>query len=579
MTPERRLSWRCKKCITKSSTPLAASFTKSKQAGKTVKNKKVKQQTIIQSPDHKPSDGFIESSDTPLNPHTLDSSKTTTPKPSNNETLDPNEEHEVMKPLDCYITEDDILQLSIIQNSDGIATRRKSSDTSRNILSTSSGPSNLGQDKGHNPKGEREVGKLIESQTCAADILKLSDSCHYNSDNVTTRRKEYIVNVPTKNSFDSLSSSDTLSDEDEFHPINETSRCFPRSKSCLDLDEIEQKNELESLKEQVASLKTKLQSAENEIESMLSENCNLKLEVNKYAKKVEQLTKLCLNTNIPNRIKRKKSKNFQNNNLTMPNIEVENADTKNLSDAHRQISETAPPLSMNGENNNLQKDSLSLNDLAKRNVKLCLVSNVQNKNYSKKLRNCFGELDMCHYRVPGGGVSELLSGLDDKLKNFTTSDYCIIVLAETDFIVSKNYICLVKEIREKLLTMQHTTIIICLPTFKCCEMANIYNGRIEMFNYLLYQDNNNYEYCYLLDSNKHLEYSQKMFLRNGTINNQGIRVFINDICDLVLAIANVTIADESCSNIDKQADKSRDLNVTPNVKETGGKGKNCSFRV
>lgn len=123
-----------------------------------------------------------------------------------------------------------------------------------------------------------------------------------------------------------------------------------------------------------------------------------------------------------------------------------------------------------------------------------------------------------------------MSGIELKLQNFTMDDFCIILIGEADFNSTNDSISLVLAIRESLQKVQHTNVILCVPTFKCKSYANMYNWRIENFNNLLYLDIITHEHCYSHDSNKHLTYDHSMFSKiTGAINNLGMYTIFKDI--------------------------------------------------
>ncbi|KAG7296746.1 hypothetical protein JYU34_020678, partial [Plutella xylostella] len=166
--------------------------------------------------------------------------------------------------------------------------------------------------------------------------------------NVTQRRKEIVVNIPTNNSFESLSEGLDSESEVDYSPPNSdtpnknSTSNLPRSSSCSEIRNAKTTNELEHVKEKITNLEMQLKSAECEIEAMLTENYCLKNELTKYNKKVDQLTKLCLtpNANIKKIKKQKKSNNI--NNKTMPNLLFESeTDEPELESLQEQIKQSA----------------------------------------------------------------------------------------------------------------------------------------------------------------------------------------------------------------------------------------------
>jgi hypothetical protein len=113
-------------------------------------------------------------------------------------------------------------------------------------------------------------------------------------DNITLRR---AYNIPTKNSFQSLS-------EDEFDSDN--LHDDTKNRSCPELN-ITQNSETLELKEIIKALETKLEVADSEIENLILENGQLKHKILNCDKKIKQLQSLCKTT--PNIKRGRKSLN------------------------------------------------------------------------------------------------------------------------------------------------------------------------------------------------------------------------------------------------------------------------------
>lgn len=111
------------------------------------------------------------------------------------------------------------------------------------------------------------------------------------------------------------------------------------------------------------------------------------------------------------------------------------------------------------------------------------------------------------------------------------------MVGEKDFETSQNYSLLVKNIRNKLISLNHTNFVVCLPTFKCGKLSELFNRRIEIFNKLLHFDIQKYEYAYLLDSNLHLTYDYQMFGGpQGVLNNKGMLNVLSSLKSLIFDI-------------------------------------------
>lgn len=192
------------------------------------------------------------------------------------------------------------------------------------------------------------------------------------------------------------------------------------------------------------------------------------------------------------------------------------------------------------------KDTTIKNDIANKiintnvkNNKVCVISSNKRNNILYFAKDALSNrFQVCHYLLPNMGIRELFSSLQTKVKDYTINDYCIILIGEEDFKETKNYSTLVTVIRRILLNIDHTNFIICLPTYKC-NMGIMYNWRVEKFNNLLYHDNLNYEYSFLLDSNLDLSFDYDMFYRTtGVVNNYGIRKIFQGIIKTIAHIEN-----------------------------------------
>lgn len=373
------------------------------------------------------------------------------------------------------------------------------------------------------------------------------DSCRYNNLDATVTL-QHNVNVPTENSFEVLSEEE-IADDDHSNfvtirrakrktgslPDLSTSILSPASyktngnhsnidkspQVALDGD-IDQNSTIEILKLEISELRCKLQSANINIKKL-----NMTIKNIKNQNKRQEIV-----TNVSTLTRKNKQK-----------VKALQPETPSSSLTNKtKIKQSTIRLAGMG------KLDRKRNKLTKSKTKICLISSTDRDKTSKAIRSNFEEQNLCHYRMPGGGITQLMSGIDTKLKNFTYNDYCVLFLGETDFNVSKDYRKLVKYVRECLLSVQHTNVIFCLPTFKFSYQSNIYNRRVEMFNRIIYFDNLNYNYCYILDSNKNLNYSFDMFLKfNGKINIHGLKIILNDINELINSFDIELISDDDWS--------------------------------
>lgn len=176
------------------------------------------------------------------------------------------------------------------------------------------------------------------------------------------------------------------------------------------------------------------------------------------------------------------------------------------------------------------------------NTKICLVSSNTRNKLLVTTQRTFPHTEICHYLIPNGGILQLLSGIENRLNDYTLNDFCVIFIGESDFEHTNDYPKLIEYIRQELQKVQHTNIIVCLPTFKCrVSGITLFTKRIEAFNNLIYLDNITHAYAYLLDSNKNLQYNYTMFSKHsGRLNNYGLLTIFTELKELVVSILKET---------------------------------------
>uniref|UniRef100_A0A2A4JDI9 Uncharacterized protein n=1 Tax=Heliothis virescens TaxID=7102 RepID=A0A2A4JDI9_HELVI len=314
--------------------------------------------------------------------------------------------------------------------------------------------------------------------------------------------------------------------------------------SMPELSEDEDESEVCSLKKEIEMLRTKLQSANNEINMLSLENSKLK----------KSFTEL-----------------LEKNNNTHQAIASSPAKTKGKTPKKNKKSKHYKEIKSQTDTNIANKQSLSetqssLIDASKtakpRKSKICILSSNKQNKILEISEDKFPNYEICHYLTPNSGIKNLLLNLDLKLKDYTVNDYCVILVGEEDFRQTSNYVELTINIRETLLKMQHTNIILCAPTFKLNDYSAMFNSRIETFNSLIYLDACTYNFAYLFDSNFYLDYDISMFAKNkGSVNNRGMA---NIIHNLSLMINEFTQYDNSvsCESNDDELTHSMPCTVT-----------------
>lgn len=399
-----------------------------------------------------------------------------------------------------------------------------------------------------------------------------------------------ITNIPVHNSFESLltDNDDSLCTDieegDGLHSNIQCNRSFPDLNTNLHIFE-----ELEQAKATSALLQEKLEVAENEIAIQLSENYTLKNKITKYERKIEMLSRLC--ASVPSVKKQCNKKNIPNN-YSASKLESLNKIKRSFKDrSFHELNVEQSPISFNTDITNLRGYVNEITDLNKKidllqsyltaannkiveleseinyemfladrdeldptqvsnsrlqdagpvyTPKICLISS-NSRDILLMSERYFDNSNRLHYKITNGGVIKLIENLESKLKNYTLKDYCIIFIGKTDFEITMDYDKLVDYIKTTLNGVQHTNVILCLPSFICNNQATLYNKRIEVFNKKIYMDNVKHKYACVLDSNKNLEYSSSMFsTTTGKINKNGMATIFLDLKRLITRIEGYT---------------------------------------
>lgn len=368
--------------------------------------------------------------------------------------------------------------------------------------------------------------------------------------NVTLRKKP-VSNTPSLSIADSI---DTIIDTTVHTGDSLINRSCPENNT-------HNWEEIEDLKSKIATLETKLESADNEIERLLTENYALKKLVSKRDAKINNLTRIYQSTPTSSNkrlttpsgkgdgvkitpVKRATSLNEKSSpsSLSLQDMEtsLDNLNAK-MSAKSAESPSKPKPQKMQKEKTNAVPQQLQ------HTHKICLIStNMYNKTTSIALNNFQG--DVCHYLMPDRGLKQLIEGIDNKLKNFTKNDHCIILIGEEDFNTTTDYYELITHLRETLKKIDYTNILICLPTYKVSKYVDLFNWRVEIFNNLLYFDIMTHEYAFLIDSNKNLKYNKSMFhQRHGTLNNYGLNVIFRFVHKKIQLINKWNLGENNCT--------------------------------
>lgn len=280
--------------------------------------------------------------------------------------------------------------------------------------------------------------------------------------------------------------------------------------------------EVKKLRDQILSITLELQTAKSKIEILTQENNELK-QLN------ETLTKVnCGNDNLSTSYTNTPKTKRATDKKTMKN-KKKTIDAKTHSETHLDNHKVT-------EIQDTQRES-TYNNYQARAPKICILSTDNTNNLLDIADNTLKWSKRCHYITPHSSTQQLLRGIKEKLSDFSQEDYCLILIGEEDFKVTKNYVDIVTHIREILQEIKHTNFIICAPTFKVGNFAMLHNWRVETFNNLLYLDIITHEHAYILDSNMNLSYDYHMFNRyNGRINNVGLQTIFKDVNEMICYI-------------------------------------------
>lgn len=359
--------------------------------------------------------------------------------------------------------------------------------------------------------------------------------------NITQRRNRKVSETKSEDSNSNITDSEL---------DGTTSNSLPNISDDDDCDTIVE------LKNKIKDLTSQLEAAHKEVDNLNIDNSNLKQTIENLTKrehiykklttdiivhspkkkptKIVPIIDLCITPKTKENRERVTSHNIVEKTPKTPKPALQNCKTSTFTATKpmSQMLDKSTQCEIHGNNFSvLEKlfDKTQLTQYTK--TKLCVIS-ANNRNRLCNVIEDFFETrhEFCHYSYPNGDIEELLFGIENKLKNYNKSDYCVILIGEKDFTSTKNYHDLIHHIKDTTDKLSHTNIIICLPTFRICgEHTTLYNSRIEMFNNLLYMHSTAYKYAYLLDSNADLSFDSSMFSgRQGLLNDAGIKnIFMN----------------------------------------------------
>lgn len=358
--------------------------------------------------------------------------------------------------------------------------------------------------------------QLISSPTTVKSNSNFSTPTNY-----VTLREKTTINIPTNNSFQSLSSN-TDDEEEEFEdslPGNSTEL----NRSCPELLTLKSYTELERMEKEIKDLRLKLQIAENEIDNLVAENFALKNHNKDKDSKIEQLLSFCKSTptrpNKPKKIMSLNNSKLEPLELTNSTVEIEQ---------QKQLGQTEYAKQPQTKIDTIKSKDPNLNKLCilSTNNRHSIIGLLDEYNVGKNFR-------YCHFITPNGGIKELVNSIEIKLINYTLNDFCIILIGESDFSSTNDYMQLVQTIKTAALKVQHTNLIIAAPNYVCG--ATLHNIRVEAFNSMLNLDIQAFGYAYFFDSNLNLTFD--MFSTySGNLLKKGMK---NIVYNLITKITSL----------------------------------------
>lgn len=417
----------------------------------------------------------------------------------------------------------------------------------------------------------------MNSKTIKCGLSTDSPNEHFHStpisqhdvDNITRRRKPSIeCNVPISNSFELLSDNDeeqSLSESSTSHLYSSLPNTSTQRKniSCPTL----QLNSdiIEELKNKILILEDKLEITEHELDNQLSENHALGKKILEYERKVAKLSHICHSTHKSTHLSsstgtRTKTKHHNKTNLDLSRLSpyrqkrreniilaLDSKEEKKSGENNKSITSlhnlTHPPLVVTSNSDKNKTNTVTSSD----KTNICVLSSNKYNKTLPTIENVLSENHhIIHYLKPNCGIKELLRGIVTKVYNYTHKDYCVVFIGDEDFTSSHDHFKLITYIKDALRKIQHTNVILCLPTYRLNK--HIFNGRVESFSNMLYWDPEIHDYAYLLDTNLNLEYNHHMYrVPSGLIKSKALRTISVDLKQLISLIKKRI--SHSCSNL------------------------------
>lgn len=257
-----------------------------------------------------------------------------------------------------------------------------------------------------------------------------------------TQRPRHKINIPTDNSFESLHSENTDYEECSALEASILNRSCPEAAYSI-------REEFDDLKLKISSLENKLQIAEKEIENLSIENTSLKKQIINYEKKTSQLTHICRSTPTIDRNK-KERKSLNKTKLNFNRLDRTNNEQKSQKSGFNdtnttEIHEESKSELKTGHNNDVHEDiivaetaesTIEMNNKDENIIpkkKVVIFSDQNGKGIRNILQNIIGNsYEVTAIVKPNAHIDQVLSSCNNICKEFTKSDFVIILAGSND---------------------------------------------------------------------------------------------------------------------------------------------------
>lgn len=237
----------------------------------------------------------------------------------------------------------------------------------------------------------------------------------------------YVINVPTENSFHSLNSE--TEEDDERSEIEERLSLLQKStlnRSCPDLTRDESET-IKEIKNELTNLTEKLQTANRMYNELLVENGSLTKRITEYELKINKLTRICMSSS--------KQKSRKKGRKNVSTIDL-NINESNLKEQSFNVSESDSILNQEIEveiTNETQENIIEeVGDITHKNEivkkKIIILADQMGREIRQILQKLIGsKFDVFCFCKPGAKLSEILKLHARDIDNLSEDDFIIVM--------------------------------------------------------------------------------------------------------------------------------------------------------